>query len=122
MIVIRSKPLKGKMNFLVNEIEALLKENKILVIDSLYTYDFFKHLENIDYVSLYNFPIAKNFIKAGLGYYNYFILNFNVNEINIGYYKSMEEELRREFKNVEFILTVQEHANSENEKVLMQTI
>jgi hypothetical protein len=123
MIVIRSKVGRGKINQLVKEIEKLSEENKILIIDTEYCYDLFEHLtNNVDYIRLDNFSIVHKFIKTGLGYYTYFVLNLCVNELNINYYKSMEEDFRREFENTNFILTVQEHADSNNEKVLVETI
>lgn len=118
MIIIRSKASKGRNQVLADEVRKLFSKGRILVIDITGDEDTFEFLT--DWTCINKLYDVEKFIKRGLdGYYNYkyFALNLNVSEHEIDYYKQLENKYK-----TNFILTVQEHADSNNEEVLIQII
>lgn len=115
MIVIRSKVNKGKVHSLAEQIRQLFGKGKILIIDTQYCSDIFEFIT--DYTQIEDMSRIEKIVKNESDYYNYFALNLCVGEHEINYYKQMEDKYK-----TQFILTVQEYADSKNEEVLVETI
>lgn len=122
MIVIRSKIGKSKNDILVNEICKLIGQGRMWIIDMNFVPAIFSDLScfytqvnNLEEV--YEMLARLDLLNRSGDNIKNIILNLNVPKEQVIIFKQLEIKYQ-----VQFILTVQEHIDSDNEEVLVKVI